>query len=646
MLPFIDAPFAALSSSLGASTDEIKLIFSFLLSYPLAGLLKRIPDDKPYQKNLFIILVSCFYLVGLFDLWDGVRTLLISSAGAYAIAHYIDGGFMPWIGFVFLMGHMSVNHIHRKYNGDPRLIDITGAQMVLVMKLTAFCWNVHDGRLPEKTLSDFQKQHAVRELPGVLDYAAYVLFFPSLMAGPAFDYVEYQRWIETSMFQLPPGTDPAKAPPTRKKRKIPRSGTPATIKGAYGLIWLGVFLFLSGHYDPNSLASDEYAEYNLLRRIWIMHVTMFAVRTKYYAVWFLAEGSCILSGIGYRGINPTTGKADWDRLRNVNPLKLEFAQSSHAYLGNWNINTNNWLRSYMYLRVTPKGKKPGFRASMATFVTSAFWHGFEPGYYMTFVLGAFLQTTAKNTRRYIRPFFLHPTTSKPTPLKRYYDITSYLTTQLAFSFAVTPFVLLTFPSSLAAWTHVNFYCIAGVAISLAFFASPAKPWIRKRQQKRAAAYGVTAKPPPVAVKPVLSEPPPTAKPEEADTTGADGGRTIPPALADLKRTISMGSAGAGALTPQTTPGTPRGGDEVRYDELRDKESLRHGPALGLPDDPGKDLDEIMDELRREVEERRRKGMSIGEGLREAVNEKVGAAGDLVGEFREETGVDVGKKKKK
>lgn len=34
----------------------VKLIFSFLLSYPLAGLLKRIPDAKPYQKNLFIVL--------------------------------------------------------------------------------------------------------------------------------------------------------------------------------------------------------------------------------------------------------------------------------------------------------------------------------------------------------------------------------------------------------------------------------------------------------------------------------------------------------------------------------------------------------------------------------------------------------------
>lgn len=294
------------------------------------------------------------------------------------------------------MGHMSVNHVWRKYHSYPGEIDITGAQMVLVMKLTAFCWNVHDGRLPEKDLSDFQKEHAVRQLPKLLDYAAYVLFFPSLMAGPAFDYVEYQRWIETTMFQLPPGTDPKKAPPTRKKRKIPRSGTPSAFKAVVGLIWLLSFLKLGAMYDPSFLLDDGYKSFGLLRRIWIMHMTAFTVRTKFYAVWSLSEGACILSGIGFKGINPTTGRPDWDRLQNVNPLGIELAQNSRAYLGNWNINTNNWLRNYMYLRVTPKGKKPGFRASLATFVTSAFWHGFEAGYYMTFLLASFIQTIAKS----------------------------------------------------------------------------------------------------------------------------------------------------------------------------------------------------------------------------------------------------------
>jgi lysophospholipid acyltransferase len=390
----------------------VKLVFTFYLSYPLAGVLKRIPDNEPWKKNLFTIgyritlflllsllihsSVSMFYLVGLFDLWGGLQTIFISAGGAYLISRQINSPYMPWIGFVFLMGHMSVSHIWRQMANDPSTIDVTGAQMVLVMKLTAFCWNVQDGRLPDSELSDFQKEHAVRELPSLLDYAGYVFFFPSLMAGPAFDYCDYRRYITTTMFALPPGTDPSKAPPTRKKRKIPRSGTPATIKGVLGTIWVFAFLKFSAWYSPSAVLSDRFMQFSLLRRIFMLYMLGLTTRMKYYGVWSLAEGACILSGIGYNGVDSVTGRARWDRLTNIKPIEIETAQNTRTFLGSWNINTNNWLRNYMYLRVTPKGKKPGFRATLATFVTSAFWHGFYPGYYMSFVLAALLQTVAKS----------------------------------------------------------------------------------------------------------------------------------------------------------------------------------------------------------------------------------------------------------
>ena len=70
--------------------------------------------------------VSLFYLIGLFDLWGGIRTLLISSVGAYVIATYVEGPFMPWIGFVFLMGHMSINQMRRQFVNTPERVDITG----------------------------------------------------------------------------------------------------------------------------------------------------------------------------------------------------------------------------------------------------------------------------------------------------------------------------------------------------------------------------------------------------------------------------------------------------------------------------------------------------------------------------------------
>jgi len=462
----------------------VKLLSSFLLSYPLAGCLKRIPDSQPWKKNVFIISVALFYIIGLFGLWDGLRTLLYSAVGTYAIAYYVDGSLMPWIGFTFLMGHMSLNQIYRQILNDSSVVDITGAQMVLVMKLSSFCWNIHDGRLPLSELSDAQKYAAITKFPGILDYAGYVLFFPSLFAGPSFEYTDYRRWIETTLFDVPPGTDPSKIPPTRKKRKIPRSGWPAIKKAIIGLLWIFAFLQLGAYYHPGVVLDESFVQYSFPRRVWIVHMFGFATRLKYYGVWSLTEGACILSGLGYNGFDPDTGKVFWNRLENVNPWRLETAQNIRAYLESWNMNTNHWLRNYVYLRVTPKGKKPGFRASMVTFATSAIWHGFYPGYYLTFVLGAVEQTAAKNIRRYVRPFFLTPDGTKPTPLKRYYDVASWLTTQLILSFTVIPFIILYFSDAILVWTRLYFYGLVCVVASIAFFASPAKGYLIRDLKKR------------------------------------------------------------------------------------------------------------------------------------------------------------------
>lgn len=325
-----------------------------------------------------------------------MRTVAISAVGTYAIAQNIKSPLMPWISFVFLMVHLSINQIQRQILADPGVVDITGAQMVLVMKLSAFCWNVADGRLPESELSDLQKEKALKQLPKPLDYAAWVLFFPSLFGGPAFDFVDYTKWIECTMFDLPPGVDPSKKPPTRKKRKIPRSGTPAMWKAAEGAFWIFLFLQLSGYVATDVFVGEKFLTFGFVKRVWFLYLLGFTSRLKYYGVWALTEGACILSGLGYNGVDQATGKVSWNKLENVNPWGVETAQNSRAYLGNWNMNTNNWLRNYIYLRVTPKGKKPGFRASMATFVTSAFWHGFYPGYYLSFVAASFIQTIAKS----------------------------------------------------------------------------------------------------------------------------------------------------------------------------------------------------------------------------------------------------------
>ena len=57
---------------------------------------------------------------------------------------------------------------------DRTVIDITGAQMILVMKLSAFGWNIYDGKQPKLSLNEYNKSRAIYKHPNLLPYIGYV----------------------------------------------------------------------------------------------------------------------------------------------------------------------------------------------------------------------------------------------------------------------------------------------------------------------------------------------------------------------------------------------------------------------------------------------------------------------------------------
>ncbi len=68
--------------------------------------------------------------------------------------------------------------------------------MVLVMKLTAFSWSCYDGLRPEKNLSAYQKKFALQKMPKLVDFLGCVFFFPCFLIGPAFQFQDYEDFIE------------------------------------------------------------------------------------------------------------------------------------------------------------------------------------------------------------------------------------------------------------------------------------------------------------------------------------------------------------------------------------------------------------------------------------------------------------------
>lgn len=71
------------------------------------------------------------------------------------------------------------------------------------------------------------------------------------------------------------------------------------------------------------------------------------------------------------------------------------------------MSAHNWLKYYVYLRQLPNGQKGSmnFASSLLTFMMSAIWHGFYPGYYIFFSGAALMDYQGKLAERAIAPYF-------------------------------------------------------------------------------------------------------------------------------------------------------------------------------------------------------------------------------------------------
>ncbi|ORY32801.1 MBOAT, membrane-bound O-acyltransferase family-domain-containing protein [Naematelia encephala] len=514
---FWDPVFDHASSVIGAPPDQVKIIASFLFSYPLAILFVRIPPNRPNLAHLFSLVIAAIYLVPLLGLGTGLIHLLISCFGTYVIVVSLRSANMPWVVFVFVMGHLLLNHLRRKIMGySADVIDITGSQMVLAMKLITFAWNVHDGRLKAEDLDASQLATRLQHVPSPLPFLGYCFFFPSFLVGPSFDYSTYDSLIKHTIYDIPPpGTSEAQVKAT--KRRVPHGRKRvAYLHLVLGLVFLGVYAVYGQRAAYSRILTPTWYTWGWLTRFGFIQLAGFIARTKYYALWSLTEGACILTGIGFNGYDPKTGRTLWNRVRNINILSIETAESFKVLFDSWNCRTNVWLRDCVYKRLVKKGKKPGTAQSMATFVTSAFWHGVEPGYYLAFIMGGLVTSLGRQFRRFVRPYFLPPASSPttapnslpkypyPNLSKRVYDVLGWSMVQINLNFIAGAFILLGFNDCIRAWHRMGWYSPILVGAAMIFFRAGGrralKQGLKSREQVKEVPSFTVSPPSPMSPK--------------------------------------------------------------------------------------------------------------------------------------------------
>jgi lysophospholipid acyltransferase len=221
----------------------------------------------------------------------------------------------------------------------------------------------------------------------------------------------------------------------------------------------------------------------LLYRIIYFQFCGFVERCKYYAIWTLTEGASILTGLGFTGFGPS-GNSLWEGAANVKMLEIEIPSNFKVVVDSWNMRTNVWLRECVYKRVTPKGKKPGFRSSMMTFATSAFWHGIASGYYLTFFFGGFVTSAGRLVRANVRPLVLPAPGAPPTLAKRVYDIVGTVVCILLLNYTAAPFMLLGIKESLLAWQRLGWHGTWMIGGTFVFFYAGGQRMLKGMQQMR------------------------------------------------------------------------------------------------------------------------------------------------------------------
>ncbi|KAG6861485.1 hypothetical protein C0995_015912 [Termitomyces sp. Mi166 len=466
----MDALFLPLANAVGASVDQIKLISCLLVAYPLGSVFVRVPSSQPALRHLFSIAVAAFFFFPVLKLYQGFFQLLASILLTYILAAYDKSARMPWLVFVHV--------IRAIYGFGYETMEITGPQMVLTMKLTTFAWNVWDGRRPAADLDKWQVEKRITVYPSLLEFLGYSFYFPGILVGPYLDFSEYRSLIHETVFD-----DDKVKEKTKGGRKLP-SGRKrnAYAKMVMGLIYLGIFVVFGGSNNYSTALTPWFMEHNLFVRIFLFQIYGFLERAKYYAIWTLTEGASIVTGLGFTGFN-ASGQSTWNGAANVKVLEIEFPSNFKVLLDSWNMKTNVWLRECVYKRVTPKGKKPGFRSSMITFFTSAFWHGIASGYYLTFLMGGFITTVARLARSNIRPLLLPSPGQPQSELKELYDIAGTTLSTLILNYAASPFMILTATDSFLVWSRLGWYGHIIVFGGLVFFYAGGTSYFKKLQIK-------------------------------------------------------------------------------------------------------------------------------------------------------------------
>ncbi|KAK4312918.1 hypothetical protein Pmani_015689 [Petrolisthes manimaculis] len=471
--------FQPMADYLGMPIDQVNFILGQLMALVLAYVMRVYchPSQVSTSTRHY-----CSFLTGLgisyFCFGRQVVLAVLLVLGCYLLMMLLPLTLLHHVTLAASLTFLSVMHIQRQFYEDGLfVIDVTGPLMIIVQKATSLAYSLHDGLsgLKDEELTPLQRELVLRKRPSVVEYFSYMLNFHSMLAGPFFMFADYQDFIEgthyakralgTSSPMVSLDSNSNKSPAEVKlesesvtsqvthPRKEPNPTRVSLYKASLAAICAFVTVMILPKFRISFITEPSYFTSSWSYKVFFILAVTSCTRHVYYTGWLLGDSICNMSGMGFNGYNKD-GTPRWDLVSNVDVASVETSLSLRDTLGAWNSGTMKWLRFMVYERA-------GEQKTLLTYMLSSLWHGFYPGYYITFVSGAFFTIVARYVRRSVRPQVL-----KLGPgVKKGYDLLTCLSTRLILAYFTFPFIHLRFWGSIAVYRDMYFFpVIIGVLL--------------------------------------------------------------------------------------------------------------------------------------------------------------------------------------
>ena len=444
--PLLRNVFDSVGSPLGLETS-----FAAFLVLLLANLIVAFVFRYIRSGTLRMIISLCVGLLWSYIMYDVQNTISLLTISGFFYIISIWKILPPYLVTTLAIGILSYFHIYRMINDYMGYsLDVSGPLMLFTAKYSMFSFDLHDGeklnnKLPLSANERVEKERKLTclvQTPSVLEYYAYIFDFLGFIAGPVFhmkDYLDF-LYLKGDFENL---------------NEVSFIGVVAE-RFCYALL-VGALFSYAGTIEPLNfryIETPEYSKLHVLTKVMLFHAQVSAGRLRYYFAWYMSDVACCISGIGYTPRNPTN---KFSRGQNAVIFKVDFANNQGELLAHWNISISNWLKNCIYLRAIespPKFINAKTYATILTRFASAFWHGFYPGYYLTF-LSAVLQTEVDTVaRKYIKPLFIENGEKEP---HWSYTYCGKIHTAFCLNYYASAFLVLSAAKAIQLWKNVFFY---------------------------------------------------------------------------------------------------------------------------------------------------------------------------------------------